>query len=803
MLYPRNLEVKIGFDKIRDLLKERCSGAVGQTYVDKMRFTDRYDLICKLGKQTREMSNLLGMGGDFPRGNYIDIKPILKKASIKGNFLFEEELYDLRKGLFTLQRCLLFLDKDDENEFPELQKIRSQVEFDATLITEIDTVIDEKGHIRNNASPQLAKIRSKKISEEEQARKRLSQVLQDLKKQGIAKEAANATIREGRMVVPIAAEYKRKIKGFVHDTSSSGQTVFIEPEAVLEINNNIRELEFAERQEIIKILTQITAKVHPVVEPLSKANLFLGMIDFIKAKADFSKEIEACIPACKDEPLLEWYHAYHPLLKYTYQQQGRKVIPQKIKLDAEQRILVISGPNAGGKSVTLKTVALIQYMFQCGLPISISEASTMGVFKNICLDIGDEQSLEDDLSTYSSHLTNMKNFLRYANSRTICLIDEFGSGTEPQLGAAIAEAILEELNKKNTIGVITTHYANLKYYADRTPGVINGAMRYDVDNLKPLYQLDMGQPGSSFALEIASNIGLPNKVIDKARKKVGTKKVNIEKLLNQLEQEKKELEERKRSVEKLETELQETKKKYLKLKEYHEQNKRQLLNDAKQEANKLLQDANRRIENTIKAIKENKAEKNITKAVRKDFEQYHKQLKQSSEIIDVKPVETDQSEIKKVGGNIEAGDLVQIQGQDAIGEVLAINGKDATVAIGDLKTKIKLKRLDKISRTQKKKKESNYNIASAQSSINRVMTQFKPRIDLRGKRVEEVMPLLDDFMDNAIMINHKSLTVVHGKGDGILREFVRDYLKNIKEIKSMEDEHADRGGPGVTLITLK
>ncbi|MBT28186.1 MAG: endonuclease MutS2 [Thalassobius sp.] len=803
MLYPRNLEVKIGFDKIRDLLKERCSGSVGMSYVEKMRFSDRYDLICKLGAQTREMSKLLGMGGDFPRGNYIDIHPILKKASIKGTFLFEEELYDLRKGLFTLQRCLIFLDSDEEDSFPELQKIRSQVEFDARIITEIDAVIDEKGHIRNNASPQLAKIRSKKLSEEENARKRLSQVLQELKKQGIAKEAANATIREGRMVVPIAAEYKRKIKGFVHDTSSSGQTVFIEPEAVLEINNNIRELEFAERQEIIKILTAITTKVHPLVEPLSKANLFLGMIDFIKAKAEFSGEIDACIPVCKDEPLMEWYHAYHPLLKYTYQQQGRKVIPQKIKLDSDTRILVISGPNAGGKSVTLKTVALIQYMFQCGLPIPVSEASTMGVFKNICMDIGDEQSLEDDLSTYSSHLTNMKNFLKYSNSRTICLIDEFGSGTEPQLGAAIAEAILEELNKKKTLGIITTHYANLKYYADRTEGVINGAMRYDVDNLKPLYQLDMGQPGSSFALEIATNIGLPNKVIDKARKKVGTKKVNIEKLLNQLEQEKKELEEKRRSVEKLESELKDSKEKYLKLKEYHEQNKRHLMNEAKQEANRLLQDANRRIENTIKAIKENKAEKNITKAVRKDFDTFHTQLKETTEAVPTKPAEQEKPEVKVIGGKIDVGDLVQIQGQEAIGEVLAISGKDATVAIGDLKTKIKLKRLEKISRTQKKKRESGFNSTSAQSSINRVMTQFKARIDLRGKRVEEVMPLLDDFMDNAIMINHKNLTVVHGKGDGILRQFIRDYLRNIKEIKSMEDEHADRGGPGVTLITLK
>jgi len=802
MLYPKNIEEKIGFNVIREILKENCSGSVGQVYVDKMRFTDKPDLIVKLVRQTEEMGFLLNSGVDFPKSNFIDIKPLLKKAAIQGSFLLADELYDLRRALYTLQRCISALDTDEGDQFPELMKIRGQVDFDASILTEIDSVINDKGQIKDNASAQLSKIRSKKISEENQARKRLAQVLQELKKQGIAKEAANPTIREGRMVVPIAAEYKRKIKGFVHDSSATGQTVFIEPEAILEINNNIRELEFAERQEIIKILTDITKKIHPLVEPLGKANLFLGMLDFIKAKAEFCKEIDACLPEVVEYPKIEWFQAFHPLLKYNYTKQGRKVVPQKIRLEAENRIMVISGPNAGGKSVTLKTVALIQYMFQCGLPIPMAKPSKVGIFKNIFLDIGDEQSLEDDLSTYSSHLYNMKNFLNHANQHSICLIDEFGSGTEPQLGAAIAESILEELHKKHTFGIITTHYANLKYYADRTEGLINGAMRYDVEALKPLYVLDTGQPGSSFALEIAENIGLPKKVIKVARHKAGTKKVNVEKLLSQLEQEKKDLEEQKLEAEKRSKELEVNKEKYLKLKEYFEQNKKQLLQEARIEAEKLLGEANRKIENTIKAIKENKAEKNLTKAVRKDLSGFHERIKvEKQEEIITKPKKQNEQII--VLGTIEVGSYVQIEGQEAIGEVLSIQGKEATVAIGELRTKVKLKRLLKVGKTQKQKTFATPITGSAQSSINQVIANFKPRIDIRGKRVEEVQAILNDFIDDAIMIGQKNLTIVHGKGDGILRQFIRDFLKNIKEVGKMEDEHADRGGHGVTLVYLK
>ncbi|MBX2840470.1 MAG: Smr/MutS family protein, partial [Flammeovirgaceae bacterium] len=662
-------------------------------------------------------------------------------------------------------------------------------------------VIDEKGVMRDNASPELSRIRQRINSEQNNLRKKLDQILRNFKSLGIAKDGVSATIREGRMVIPIGAEYKRKVKGFIHDTSATGQTVYIEPEEVLNINNEIRELELRERQEIIKILTKLTDKVRPSVESLLKANQFLGILDFIRAKAELGIELEAIRPDANNEPGIEWYHAFHPLLYLSYKKLDKKVVPQNIRLSEENRILLISGPNAGGKSVTLKTIGLIQYMFQCGLLVPILETSKMGFYKNIFMDIGDEQSLEDDLSTYSSHLTNMKHFVLHSNHRTLCLIDEFGSGTEPQLGAAIAESILESLNYKKAQGVITTHYANLKFYADRKEGLVNGAMRYDVEHLKPLYQLEIGKPGSSFALEIAENIGLPKRIVNNARKKVGSKYINIEKLLSQLEQEKKELQDKTRDLERLESQLKVNKDKYESLKDFQEQNKKKLLNEAKLEADRLLKSANQKIENTIRAIKENKAEKNLTKAVRKDLESFKKAIQpvKTQEKVPEEPTE----EIKIIGGNISIGDLVKIEGQEAIGEVLEINNKDATVGIGELRTKIKIKRLVKVSRKVFKKQLKKSAGYTASININKKMAEFKPKIDLRGKRVEEALILLDEFMDEAIMLGQSSVNIVHGKGDGILRQVIRDHLRNVKEIKRMEDEHADRGGHGVTIVNFR
>lgn len=815
MLYPKNIEQKLGFDRIREMLQERCSGPVGRLFVEKMRFTDKFHLIERLVSQVAEFVKLLASGSDFPRNNYIDIGPSLKKAAIPGAFLQLDEFYDLKRALLTLGGCLEFFEKDEKNEYPELKRLADKVVFDRQLLRDLEAVIDDRGQLRDNASPELARIRQQLHNSHHSIRKKMDQMVRDFKSKGFAKEGVSPTIRDGRMVIPVAAEYKRTIKGFVHDSSATGQTVYIEPEEVLNINNEIRELELRQRQEIIKILTRLTDKLRPAAENLGEANRFLGKMDFVQAKASFALEIEAIHPPAEDGPFMEWYHAIHPLLLVSHRRQNKPVVPQDVRLDAENRILLISGPNAGGKSVTLKTVGLIQYMFQCGLLVPVLETSKMGVFKNIFIDIGDQQSLDDDLSTYSSHLTNMKNFLLKANNRSLCLIDEFGSGTEPQLGAAIAEAILERLNQIEAWGVITTHYANLKFYADRTPGIVNGAMRFDVEKLTPLFQLETGKPGSSFALEIAQNIGLPGKVVSLARKKAGSEHINIEKLLAQLEQEKKDLEDQQFTLQKKEKELDTLRDKYHQLKEHYEQNRKQLLAEAKAEAQRLLQTANQKIENTIKAIKENQAEKHITRVMRRDLEEYKQQLLPAEE--EDMPVATSSKTYRKVQqapeepeevptGPVTIGDYAKIKGQEAAGEVLEISGKEATLGIGQLKTKVKLKRLEKISKKTFKKQQAGSSGFESERrpsfDVHKKMLQFNSKLDLRGKRAEEALRLLDDFVDEALLLGQQSLTIVHGKGDGILRQVVRDRLKRIKDVKTMEDEHADRGGPGVTLVSL-
>jgi len=816
MVFPKNIEKKLGFDRIRAMLTEYCSGPVGATYVEKMRFSDKFHVVMKLTSQTEEFVKLLGSGNDFPKTGYIDMGGALEKARIAGAFLLEEELHDLKMALRTLTQCIAFFEQDEKGQYPHLAALAQPVTFDRSLLATIEAVIDDRGKIKDNASPELSRIRSQLNGSGQNVRKRIDQLLREYKAKGFAQESASPTLRDGRLVLPLAAEYKRAVKGFVHDTSSTGQTVYMEPEEVLHLNNEIRELQQRERYEIVRILTKVTDQVRPHVDALEEANRFLGMMDFIKAKANLAVQFEAIKPPAEDRPFIEWYHAFHPLLRHAHNQNGRSTIPQNIRLDEESRILLISGPNAGGKSVTLKTVGLLQYMFQCGLLVPVLETSKMGVFQHIFLDIGDEQSLEDDLSTYSSHLTNMNHFLRRSNARTLCLIDEFGSGTEPQLGAAIAEAILEQLNRKQVFGVLTTHYANLKFYADRTQGLVNGAMRYDVEHLRPLFQLEVGMPGSSFALEIAQNIGLPEKVLKMAKHKAGGKQISVEKLLSDLESEKKDLEDRNVRVRQKEQELEGLKQKYAELKRHYEDNKRKMMAEAQAEAETLLATANRKIENTIRAIKENQAEKNITRVMRRDLEEFKSQLKQSAaeqktkapapnKPVGKKDAANGEGQVTVVGGSIEPGSTVRLKGQDTMGEVLEISGKEATVAIGQLKTIVKLSRLEKVSRKEARKQEKASNKTTVRNGgvdFSKKMIAFNQKLDVRGKRAEETLQLLTDWIDDALMLGQQQLTVVHGKGDGILRQVVRDELRKIREVKHFEDEHADRGGAGVTLVTL-
>ncbi|GLU51936.1 endonuclease MutS2 [Dyadobacter frigoris] len=802
MLYPNTIEQKLGFDKLRELLKEACISPLGRSFVEKIRFSDNFGMVEKLVSQTAEMKRVMEIGEDFPSQNYLDATPYLKRAAIEGMLLTLEEFSDLKASLQTIRLCLRFFANQEPESFPLLGEYAKTVRVDKAITDSIDKIIDDRGQIRDTASPELSRIRKKLISEQAGIRKKLDTMLRTAKSSGWISEDVSLTVRNGRMVIPLAAEHKRKLKGFIHDESSTGQTVFIEPTDVFESNNEIRELEYEERREINRILMHLTDQLRPFVPDLQKAYSFLGLMDFLRAKAKIAIQMNATNPTFVNKQFIDWKDARHPLLHLSFQKQGKKVVPLNIELQDKQRILIVSGPNAGGKSVSLKTVGLIQYMHQCGLLVPMADGSSMGFFQNIFIDIGDEQSLENDLSTYSSHLTNMRHFLTLANKRTLFLIDEFGTGTEPGLGGAIAEAILEDLTKSGAYGVINTHYTNLKVLADKTEGLVNGAMRFDGEHLEPIYQLEIGRPGSSFAFEIASKIGLPNTVINRAKEKLGTQQVNFEKLLKELDIERKVFAEKNIELGIKERKAAQQLSEYTKLKSNLENNEKKLVNDAKQKAKNLLSDANQLIENTIREIKENKAEKEKTKTVRTNLENFGKK---NLKLEEVEELPSEDNVFEPEDGAIVIGSYVRVIGQTAIGEILSLKGKDAEIRIGDLKSNIKLNRLEKVSnRTYKEATgEKKLKTVSKGVDLNERMMNFSFNLDIRGKRGEEALGVLDSFMDNAIMLGYDELRVVHGKGDGILRTLVRNHLRGYSHVAGMQDEHADRGGAGVTIVKLK
>ncbi|WP_420150403.1 endonuclease MutS2 [Spirosoma sp.] len=805
MLYPNTLDNKLGFDTIRERLKDACVSPLGQDYVDKIRFTDNAQLIDKLLRQTAEFKQIVQYEPDFPNSNYIDVRSHLNRARVEGLALTEAEFFDLKLALRTVQECLRFLVKrDEDNSFPFLRELAGPIGIDKKLTDSLERVIDDRGNVRDSASPELANIRRRIIGEQANLRKRLDSILRQARQNGWIPDDLSLTVRGGRLVIPIAAEHKRKIKGFVHDESQTGQTVFLEPAEVFDANNEIRELEYEERREIYRILLALTDQIRPHLDELRKAINFLAQIDFIRAKAKLAVQLDAVMPKLVERPFVNWTNARHPLLHLSFSKQGKRVVPLSVRLDEKARILIISGPNAGGKSVALKTLGLVQYMLQCGLLVSMDDFSEMGIFQNLFIDIGDEQSLENDLSTYSSHLTAMKQFLIGANKRTFFLIDEFGTGTEPGLGGAIAESILEDLNKSGAYGVVNTHYTNLKVMADKTAGLINGAMRFDGEHLEPLYQLEIGRPGSSFAFEIAQKIGLPKGVIDRAKEKLGNQQVSFEKLLKELDIEKRVFSEKNIEIGINQRKLAQQLAEYTALKNRLDNEQKQIVNDAKQKAKALVQEANQRIENTIREIRENKAERDVTKQVRQQLESFErKELKPEAIIIDTpKPSE---EEFEKDSGAISVGSYVRIAGQNAVGEVLSIRGKDAEIRIGDLKSNVKVNRLEKVSKkTFKEATEVRDDRPRSQGmDINEKMQNFSFNLDIRGKRGEEALTEVDRFVDDALVLGYPELRIVHGKGDGILRTLVRNHLRGYKQVGRMEDEHADRGGAGVTIVKMK
>lgn len=793
MIYPKNLEEKINFTKIRELLRDSCTGPLGMDFVDKMVFSKDPNLVAKLLDQTAEFKAIIESGELFPSSNFTNVYPYLEKAKIEANFLYEDEFHEIRLSLFTLSRCIEFF-KDHEELYPNLFNLLGLVALDSTVLKAIERIIDEKGKIRNNASQELSLIRSQILSEENRLRKVLDRIFRDAKAKGLTPEDASVTIRGGRMVIPILAENKRKIKGFIHDESATGQTVYLEPAEVLDINNDLKDLEYMEKREIQKILTKLTDVLRPFIPELRRAYHFLGMVDFIRAKAKFAIKTNSSRPILKKERQLEWNNARHPLLEFALKQQHKKIVPLNITLDHNRRLLVISGPNAGGKSVTLKTVAMVQYMLQCGLLVPMDSHSTCSLFDNFFIDIGDEQNIENDLSTYSSHLMSMKYFTEFADKKTILFIDEFGTGTEPQFGGAIAEGILLALNKTGAYGVLTTHYGNLKQIASKNQGLVNGAMRYDVDKLEPLYQLDLGKPGSSFALEIASKIGISKDIIEYAKTHIGEDRVKYDKMLTKLENQLANYEQLVNENKKKERILDLRVKEYTELKENIDQNKKKFIQEAKAEARTLLDTVNKKIENTIADIKKSKGDKEITKQLRTEIEHLKVKVKPEKKEVVV-------PEIIDLEGEIQVGDFVRLIDNGATAQVLALKKKEAEISIGDLKSNVKVNRLQKISLSELKKEKKTF-AKSSGFDTNAKMLKFSPNLDIRGMRGEEILPMVQAFVDDGYMLGLRDLRIVHGKGNGILKEITRKLLRNMSQVGKLEDDHADRGGAGVTLVTL-
>ena len=825
-IYPENFEVKIGFDRIREMLHNKCLSTMGSEWVDTMFFQDDYESIKNQLGETNEFCRIIHEFDNFPANHFYDLRSALQKIKTEGRFLEPAELFDLKRSLESVRAIVFFFNKQEEDIFPLLKNKTAQVQVFPYIYDRIDSIINKFGKIRDNASSELAQIRKDIFNRQSNMSKRLHSILKQAQKDGLVEDDATVSIRDGRAVIPISSSNKRKLQGIIYDESSTGKTSYVEPNEIVEMNNEIRELEYAERREIVKILTDFSNDLRPYLEDLFYSYDFLGEIDFIRAKALLAVEFEAINPELSDTQIIDWQNAIHPLLQKTLKKENRKIVPLHIRLTPEKHILLISGPNAGGKSVCLKTVGLLQYMLQCGLLIPVNESSKTGIFSRLFIDIGDEQSMENDLSTYSSHLMNMKHFAKFSDKKTLILIDEFGTGTEPMLGGAIAEAILDKLNQLHTFGVITTHYTNLKHFASSAEGIENGAMLYDSQNMNPLFQLEIGKPGSSFAFEIARKIGLPEEILEKATEKVGKDHIDFDRNLRQINRDKRYWETKRQKIRKVEKILDEMAENYeAELKETKKLRK-EVLAKAKEEADNLLSGVNKKIENTIQEIRKTQAEKEKTKKAREELGQLKKLVDQKSnsddKFIQDKIEKLRQKEKKRNQRRpedlkkpvtiaeleerieLKSGDKVQIKGQNTVGDLIEINDKNAVVAFGQLITTLPRKQIERLSNNEAKKLEKSK--SSVSSSLTQNFSQrrltFKSEIDIRGQRVEEAISKIQEFIDEAIMFEVAQLRILHGKGHGILKESIRNFLRSEPMVRSYKDEHVDFGGAGITVVNL-
>ena len=875
MIYPKNFESKIGFDEIRQLLKGYCLSTLGKEKVDEIAYSTDAAVVNEWLEQVREMRRLM-QDTEKPELNFFfDVRESVARIRLENTHLEEEELWDLRRSLETIGKIVDFLNKDEGGRtkstsnidldtsnfrrntssfvlqpstfsYPALHRLAEDVLTFPAMIRRIDSILDKFGKIKDSASMTLAGIRHDMEQTAGSISRTLYTILHSAQREGLVAQDVAPTMRDGRLMIPVAPGMKRKINGIVHDESATGKTVFIEPAEVVEANNKVRELEAAERREIIRILTVFSDELRPHVQEVLDSYQFLAEIDLIQAKAEMAEQMLAFEPEVKAEPHIDWIRAIHPLLRRSLERQDKKAVPLDIILTQDRRLLIISGPNAGGKSVCLKTVGLLQYMLQCGLSIPVGDRSTCGLFENIMIDIGDEQSIADDLSTYSSHLLNMKNMMKQANSRTLLLIDEFGGGTEPTIGGAIAEAVLKQFWQKETFGVITTHYQNLKHFAEEHPGVVNGAMLYDRHQMQALFQLSIGQPGSSFAIEIARKTGIPEEVIKDASDIVGSEYIQSDKYLQDIVRDKRYWEGKRQTIHQHEKRLEATGERLDASIEEIERERRQILKRAQQQADDLLKEANRKIENAIREIREAQAEKEQTRLIREELQQFREQvaetdtqglmseedfakkLRQMEErkarkaqrkekkdeqqkAVSEKLAERAKAVLNDSNRPLEKGDSVRIKGTNSIGEIEAIQGKQVTVIFGGLRSKVKLEQLERTEKRQAEAQSSadkHAHLAIQTSKVTRSTIEdrkqnFHQDLDVRGMRGDEALDTVMHFLDDAILVGMSRVRILHGTGTGILRQLIRQYLNTVPNVVRAKDEHVQFGGAGITVVDLE
>lgn len=850
MIYPKTFEDKIGFNEIRTLLRERCLSSLGKEEVDKITFMDNVKAINTQLSRVREFRRLQEEEENFPLNYFFDVRQSVARLRLEGTHMEEDELFDLRRSLGTVNDIVTYLNRTDEDSavaatddgwrkdpvypYPALHELAEGVVTFPQILQRIDQILDKFGKIRDTASPELLNIRRELAKVEGSISRTLYSILRSAQSEGLIEKDVTPAMRDGRLVIPVVPTMKRKIKGIVHDESASGKTLFIEPTEVVEANNRVRELEAEERREVIRILTEMAKVIRPHVPQILDSYKLLAQVDMLRAKTELAKLIGGIEPEVGKYPHIDWIGATHPLLRLSLQKQGKKVVPLEITLTRNKRMLIISGPNAGGKSVCLKTVGLVQYMLQCGMSVPMSERSQTGIFQNILIDIGDEQSIEDDLSTYSSHLTNMKNMMKSANDRTLILIDEFGTGTEPQIGGAIAEAVLKQFCIKRAYGVITTHYQNLKHFADSHEGVVNGAMLYDRHQMQALFQLQIGQPGSSFAIEIARKIGLPEQVIHDASEIVGSDYIQSDKYLQDIVRDKRYWESKRQTIHQREKQMEQTIAKYESEISDLAKSRKEVLAKAKERAEELFKESNKKIENVIREIREKQAEKEETKKLRdslRDFKEGISDMDKQAEddkiarkmaqILRRKenkknrkkgdPSSSGQDKdntsaattLSTVSAPLKEGDTVRIKGTTSVGKIESIQGKNATVIFGDLRSTTSLKKLEHATAPKREEPRPFMTVGrQTRETIDEKKLNFKQDLDVRGMRGDEALNAVMYFIDDATLVGMSRVRILHGTGTGILRQLIRQYLATVPAVTSYKDEHVQFGGAGITVVDL-